>query len=116
MANDPAGVELGVHIALGGIIFQFVAIIVYIFLTSEFLVRYHFNKPFPHRGDTFVGTSSALDSKTEQMIFGVYFGSLCMFIRYFLFPPSSSSAVGWLSFLVAQGYIPHRRIDRWFEW
>ena len=87
MANDPVGVELGIHIALGGIIFQLVAIIAYISLTSEFLVRYYLNKPFSCREDTFVGTSSALDSKTEQMIFGVYFSSLCMFIRYFLFPP-----------------------------
>jgi len=51
------------------------------FLTSEFLIRYHLDKPFPDRENTYIGKMAVLDSKTKQMIFGVYFSSFCVFIR-----------------------------------
>jgi len=79
--DDSAGTEKGGHIALGGIVFQFVAILVYMLLVAEFLVRYHLDKPFPRREGTLIGRSPKLDSKTRQMVFGVGFSSLCIFIR-----------------------------------
>ena len=60
-------------------------------LTSEFLLRYYLDKPFPHRPNTFVGKMTAVDSRMKQMIFAVYFSSVCMFIRYLLFPPNSGT-------------------------
>lgn len=89
------------YIPLGGIVFQFSGIVVYMFLTSEFLIRYHLDKPFPDRKNTYIGKMAVLDSKTKQMMFGVYFSSFCVFIRYFLSPPSSSKTVGWLNLLIA---------------
>ena len=50
-------------------------------LTAEFLIRYYLDKSFPHREDTLTGNLPELDAKTGQMIFGVCFSSLCMFIR-----------------------------------
>ena len=68
---------------IGGIIFQFVAVVVYLLLTIEFLVRFALKKPFSgRREDTLNGMPpAALDSKTKQMIFGVLLSSLAMFIR-----------------------------------
>lgn len=82
LAKNTKDADKGGHIALGGIVFQFAAIVVYMLLTTEFLIRYYLNKPFRHL-DTFIGTSSPVGSKskTNQMIFGVCFSSLCMFIR-----------------------------------
>ena len=98
-ANTTSGSETGGHIALGkcpppslyrllltdivgGIIFQFVAVVVYMLLTIEFLIRFALKKPFSGREDTLNGTRpTVLDSKTKQMIFGVGLSSLAMFIR-----------------------------------
>ena len=67
---------------VGGIIFQFVAVVVYMLLTIEFLIRFALKKPFSGREDTLNGTRpTVLDSKTKQMIFGVGLSSLAMFIR-----------------------------------
>ncbi|KAF9781599.1 RTA1-domain-containing protein [Thelephora terrestris] len=73
--------DRGGHIALGGIVFQFAAIVVYMALTIEFLVRFYLDKPFHRLNDTFIKTSSTVDSKTSQMIFGVFFSSFCISIR-----------------------------------
>jgi len=81
LTNDPIEIDLGGHIALGGIVFQFAGIVVYMALTSEFLIRYHLDKPFPDRENTYIGKMAVLDSKTKQMIFGMYFSSFCIFIR-----------------------------------
>jgi len=70
------------HYMVGGIVFQFVAIVVYMLLTIEFLVRFALKKPFSRREDTLNGVRViALDSKTKQMICGVGLSSLAMFIR-----------------------------------
>jgi hypothetical protein len=69
-------------VIIGGIIFQFIALVVYMLLTIEFLTRYALKKPFSRREDTLNGPGlSVLDSKTKQMIFGVGLSSLAMFIR-----------------------------------
>lgn len=66
----------------GGIVFQFAAVVVYMLLTIEFLVRFALKKPFSRREDTLNGARmTVLDSKTKQMIMGVGFSSLAMFIR-----------------------------------
>ena len=101
-ANTPSGSETGGHIALGkcpfpplhkplltditgGIVFQFAAVVVYMLLTIEFLIRFALNKPFSSREDTLNGPRlSTLDSKTKQMILGAGLSSLAMFIRWVL--------------------------------
>ena len=66
----------------GGIAFQFAAIVVYMLLSTEFLIRFLLRKPFPGREDTLDGVPpSILDSKTRQMIYGVGLSTLAMFIR-----------------------------------
>lgn len=66
----------------GGIVFQFAAVVVYMLLTIEFLTRFALKKPFSGREDTLNGSRmTVLDSKTKQMIAGVGFSSLAMFIR-----------------------------------
>ena len=99
-ATTPDGSEEGGHIALGkrlfrsprsplltgipgGIIFQFIATVVYMFLTTEFLVRFTLKKPFSRREDTLSEDAQVpvLDSKTKQMIFGVGLSSVAMFVR-----------------------------------
>jgi len=98
-SDTPSGAATGGNIALGkylfpsphrpsltdiigGIIFQFVAVVVYMLLTAEFLVRFALKKPFSGREDTLNGARpSTLDSKTKQMILGAGLSSLAMFIR-----------------------------------
>ena len=71
--------------AIGGIVFQFVALVVYLVITTEFLVRFALDEPFSRREDTEDTLNGprlfTLDSKTKQMIFGLSLSSLCMFIR-----------------------------------
>lgn len=62
-------------------------------LTSEFLIRYYLDKPFANRPNTFVGKVAVVDSRMKQLIFAVYFSSVCMFIRYLVFS-SNASAFG----------------------
>ena len=67
---------------IGGIAFQLAAVVVYILLTIEFLIRFALKKPFSRREDTLNGARpSVVDSKTKQMIIGVGLSSLAMFIR-----------------------------------
>lgn len=99
-SNTSSGSQTGGHIALGkcrfppshrslltcdiagGIVFQFAAVVVYMVLTIEFLIRFALNKPFSRREDTLdTARTTVLDSKTKQMILGVLLSSLAMFIR-----------------------------------
>lgn len=75
-------VPLLTHEMVGGIVFQFAAVVVYMLLTIEFLIRFALNKPFSRREETLNGARvGVLDSKTKQMIAGVGLSSLAMFIR-----------------------------------
>jgi len=68
--------------ATGGIVFQFAAVVVYMLLSTEFLVRFLLKKPFPGREDTLDGAPPVvLDSKSKQMIYGVGLSTFAMFIR-----------------------------------
>ena len=70
-------------IIVGGIGFQFVAVVVYMLLTTEFLIRFTLNKPFPRREDTLNGAwLSVLDSKTKQMVLGVGLSSFAVLVRW----------------------------------
>jgi len=81
-ATTQVAAARGGHIALGGIAFQFAAIVVYMLLSTEFFIRFLLKKPFPGREDTLNnGTLPVLDSRTKQMIFGVGLSTLAMFIR-----------------------------------
>ncbi|KAF9784938.1 RTA1-domain-containing protein, partial [Thelephora terrestris] len=81
-AKTASGAQTGGHIALGGIAFQFAAVVVYMLLSTEFFVRFLLKKPFPGREDTIYGAPpSVLDSRTKQMIVGVGLSTLAMFIR-----------------------------------
>ncbi|KAF9647189.1 RTA1-domain-containing protein [Thelephora ganbajun] len=97
-ANTASGSATGGHIALGGIAFQFAAIVIYMLLSIEFLIRFALKKPFSRREDTLNGTRlSVLDSKTKQMIVGAGLSSLAMFIRWALaspFLPSETNGFG----------------------
>lgn len=74
--------EIVAHSHKGGIVFQFAAVVVYMLLTTEFLVRFALKKPFAGREETLNGARMiVLDSKTKQMIAGVGLSSLAMFIR-----------------------------------
>jgi len=81
-AATAAGAQTGGRIALGGIVFQFASVVVYMLLTIEFLTRFALKKPFSRREETLNGGRMiVLDSKTKQMILGVGLSSLAMFIR-----------------------------------
>jgi len=81
-ANTVSGTVTGGHIALGGIVFQFVALVVYMLLTAEFLTRFSLKKPFSRREDTLDSARpSVIDSKSKQMVLGIGLSSLAMFIR-----------------------------------
>ena len=92
----------------GGIAFQFIGILVYLLLTSEFLIRYALNKPFSRPGRLFIAVPPPIDFKTSQMIFGVCLSSLCMFTRYSPFPSCTTRVAGRLS-------LPHRGVYRTIE-
>lgn len=67
---------------IGGIAFQFAAIVVYMLLSTEFFIRFLLKKPFPGREDTLNSAGLAvLDFKTKQMVLGVGLSTLAMFIR-----------------------------------
>ncbi|KAJ7604128.1 RTA1-like protein [Roridomyces roridus] len=66
-ANTEADSQLGSNIMLGGIIFQSVAILVYVALASDFL--WHYRKDIP------------LEPKTKTMIAALAFSTLVLFIR-----------------------------------
>ena len=98
-SSTTSGSQTGGHIALGrylflsphrspltdivgGIVFQFVAVVVYMLLTIEILIRFALKKPFSRREETLDDARiTVLDSKTKQMTFGVGLSSLAMFIR-----------------------------------
>ncbi|KAF7370055.1 RTA1-like protein [Mycena sanguinolenta] len=76
-ANTLSGANLGANIMLAGIVFQFVAIVVYSTLAGDFLRRYHVDRPVR-------GTSvdrGVMDPKLKTMIAALAFSTLVLFIR-----------------------------------
>ncbi|EMD32393.1 hypothetical protein CERSUDRAFT_88029 [Gelatoporia subvermispora B] len=70
----------GGHIMLGGIIFQLIAITVYMVLAAEFLVRYIMDKPFK-RGDDRTVKAYNLDQKKKLMLIELTISSIFIYIR-----------------------------------
>ncbi|KAJ7743906.1 RTA1-domain-containing protein [Mycena maculata] len=79
-ADTVSGTNLGAHIMLAGIVFQFIAIIVYSTLAVEFLWRYSKDLPVPRVQGT-VSDRGLLDPKLKTMIAALAFSTLVLFIR-----------------------------------
>ncbi|KAJ7645746.1 RTA-like protein, partial [Mycena rosella] len=83
-ANKLLKVLLGGDIMLGGIVFQIVAIIVYVFYAAEFFVRYLKGRPMPRantHGHEIPPRPSKLDTRLKFLIIGLTFNTTCLFIR-----------------------------------
>ncbi|KAF8148357.1 RTA1 like protein-domain-containing protein [Mycena galopus ATCC 62051] len=76
-AATPARTQVGAHIMLGGILFQFVAMIIYCCLAADFLLRYAYNRPIHTR----TTDRPILDSATKRMIQAIALSTLVLFIR-----------------------------------
>ncbi|KAI0746425.1 RTA1 like protein-domain-containing protein [Daedaleopsis nitida] len=73
---DPGG-----HIMLGGIIFQLIAVSVYLLLATEFLFRYYLDKPVRRAGVASPPKTNALDRGVKLMIFGLALEGIFILIR-----------------------------------
>ncbi|KAG1741828.1 RTA1 like protein-domain-containing protein [Suillus paluster] len=72
----------GGNIMLGGIAAQLCAIVVYVTLSAEFLLRFKYNAPFRHVDNCIWEKGSRSMSKNLRlMLFGVGFCTPCIFIR-----------------------------------
>ncbi|KAJ6481037.1 RTA1-like protein [Mycena sanguinolenta] len=76
-SDTTSGANLGANIMLAGIVFQFVAIIVYSTLAGDFLRRYHTDRSV--RGASV--DRGVMDSKLKTMIGALAFSTLVLFIR-----------------------------------
>ncbi|KAI0710518.1 RTA1-domain-containing protein [Earliella scabrosa] len=74
--NDP---EPGGHIMLGGIVFQLVAVCIYLCLAVEFLLRYHRDRPV--RRVSYATKSSVLTRGIKLMILALALDGLFILIR-----------------------------------
>ncbi|KAJ7889478.1 RTA1-like protein [Mycena olivaceomarginata] len=70
----------GAHTMLGGILFQFVAMITYCCLTGDFLMRYAGDRPV--KLDSSPSTRGVLLPGTKHTICALAFSTLVLFIRY----------------------------------
>ncbi|TFK64177.1 RTA1-domain-containing protein [Pluteus cervinus] len=78
-ATTQDGANLGAHIMLGGIVFQFVIITLYMALATEFLIRYTNDNPFTDRTNS--SPRSKMTPRTRIMLGALGFNTLCLFIR-----------------------------------
>ncbi|KAJ7184984.1 RTA1-domain-containing protein [Mycena filopes] len=76
-ASDLKGAQLGAHIMLGGIVFQFGALVLYCCLATDFLLRFAQHRPFKRR----TSDRRPLDVGTERLIYALSFSTLVLFIR-----------------------------------
>ena len=77
--RDP---EQGGRIMLGGIVFQLVAITIYMGLALEFLYRFWHDKPYKGRDDVPPSGRRALDRNMSYMLLGSALSSLMIYVRY----------------------------------
>ncbi|KAJ7897551.1 RTA1 like protein-domain-containing protein [Mycena olivaceomarginata] len=73
-ATTPDRAQLGAHIMLGGIIFQFAAMVAYCALATEFLARYAQDRPL--RLHIRTRDRPVLQPGTKRMIYAVAFSTL----------------------------------------
>ena len=76
--KDP---EMGGRIMLGGIVFQMVAITIYMILAIEFIVRYLSDKPFQRPDNEPPTGNYFMDKKMKTMLYGCAFSSLAIYVR-----------------------------------
>ena len=78
--KDP---EKGGKIMLGGIVFQMLAITIYMALAIEFVYRFWHNKPFKGREDVSpLSGRHMLDHNMRLMLVGATLSSLLIYVRY----------------------------------
>ncbi|KAI0741783.1 RTA1-domain-containing protein [Daedaleopsis nitida] len=89
----------GGHIMLGGIVFQLIAFCTYLFLAAEFLLRYHYDKPFSRAGVASSRKRCTLDRGVKFMIGGLALDALWILIRSVY--RTVELADGWLGRIIA---------------
>lgn len=80
-AGNHKNPELGGKIMLGGIVFQLIAITIYMGLAIEFVYRFLNDKPFEGRDDAPPSGRYTLDQKTQLMLVGSTLSSLLIYVR-----------------------------------
>ncbi|KAF7364806.1 RTA1-domain-containing protein [Mycena venus] len=78
-ASDHTRAQVGAHTMLGGILFQFVAMITYCCLAGDFLVRYTSDRPVKLNSSPSI--RGVLLPGTKRMIYALAFSTLVLFIR-----------------------------------
>lgn len=77
--KDP---DMGGRIMLGGIVFQMIAITIYMGLALDFLYRFWYNKPYKGRNDALPSGTHTLDRNVAYMLLGSALSSLLIYVRY----------------------------------
>ncbi|KAJ7121625.1 RTA1-domain-containing protein [Mycena epipterygia] len=80
-ANDDAGAAVGAHIMLGGIIFQFVAIIASTACAADVPHRYTTDRQAIHEPAPVREMSLTIDPRVKLMIYALAFSTAALFIR-----------------------------------
>jgi RTA1 like protein len=80
--NPNANPNTGGNIMLGGIVFQTVALVFYLLLASEFIIRYVKEKPIQRAFNEPPSGNYTLDKNLKSMLSALIFGSLLLLIRY----------------------------------
>jgi len=80
-AGNHKNPEMGGRIMLGGIVFQMLAITIYMGLAIEFIYRFWHDKPFEGRGFAPVPGRSALTRNIKCMLLGSALSSLMIYVR-----------------------------------
>ncbi|KAG1737999.1 RTA1 like protein-domain-containing protein [Suillus lakei] len=79
--NQNKSPTFGGNIMLGGIAAQLFAIVVYVALAVEFLLRRKYNAPFRYQVITFGKGQRSMSKDMQRMISAMSFCTICIFIR-----------------------------------
>ncbi|KAG1729970.1 RTA1 like protein-domain-containing protein [Suillus paluster] len=81
--NQNKSSTMGGNIILGGIVAQLFAIVVYVALAAEFLLRFKYNAPFRYGVKSFMFRKGQgyMSKNVRRMLSGMSFCILCIFIR-----------------------------------
>ncbi|KAI1787366.1 RTA1-domain-containing protein [Ganoderma leucocontextum] len=77
-AVDAKNPETGGHIMLAGVSFQMVALVVYVVLASEFILRYAYDHPFGRCGESTVARRKT-DKQMKLMLLGLVLEAVFLF-------------------------------------
>jgi len=80
-AGNDKNPDMGGRIMLGGIIFQMIAITIYMILAIEFIYRYLTDKPFQRPDNDPPTGNYFLDKNMKAMLFGSAFSSIAIYVR-----------------------------------